>query len=702
MKDSARRLAVTLLPLMIGVLAFFIVVGPRALNPQNIAWLGQGDPATHYLGWVFFRQSPWTFPLGLNPNYGLELGNGLIFSDSNPLLALLFKPFAGLLPETFQYFGLWFLGCFMLQSWFAWKLLGLITPHVTLRALGAALFLFAPPMIMRIPVHLSLAGHFVILAALYLALRPGDERRRLAWGALLGCTALIHAYLLAMVALIWVADLAARCFKNKLTVRNAAVELVVLFALVSVCCWQAGYFSVSGADAASDGFGLYRANLLTLFSANAWSYVLRDLPGGVGDTEGFGFLGFGLLLLALCGFVGWLQGRTGLGEKLRRYPVLLLALAGLMVFAVSNNIAFGPLNFTYPLPEKIIAVANIFRGSGRMVWPVYYAVILVIVFLVIRANEPRTAICLLAMALLVQVADTHRGWAPIRKHLMMEPSSRWATPMVDPFWQSAATHYQKIRWLTPQNHSSQWMNVAAFAAVHGMATDAVYLGRMAQAPLEEAGRRASEMMASGQYDPDTLYLLGDRALLRAFSNIHTTTDLFTRIDGFLVLAPGWKQCRDCLQVSVEKTPQQRVPELASGQEMRFSYGDAGQVFLAGGWSDPEPFGIWSSGTDAELVMRVQDSARSLRLETMAFLPPGLARQDVVIKLNGIEAPSISLDKPDGNILELNLTPAIRKRIREDGLLRVQLQFADAISPRQSGVSNDARQLAMGLKTLIVN
>jgi len=153
-------------------------------------------------------------------------------------------------------------------------------------------------------------------------------------------------------------------------------------------------------------------------------------------------------------------------------------------------------------------------------------------------------------------------------------------------------------------------------------------------------------MASGQYDPDTLYLLGDRALLRAFSNIHTTTDLFTRIDGFLVLAPGWKQCRECLQVSVEKTPQQRVPELASGQEMRFSYGDAGQVFLAGGWSDPEPFGIWSSGTDAELVMRVADSARSLRLETVAFLPPGHARQDVVIKLNGIESPPISLEKPD--------------------------------------------------------
>jgi hypothetical protein len=79
MKDFAKRLPLNLLPLLIGVVAFFLVVGPRALNPLNIAWLGNGDPATHYLGWVFFRQSPWSFPIGLNPSYGLELGRHHFF-----------------------------------------------------------------------------------------------------------------------------------------------------------------------------------------------------------------------------------------------------------------------------------------------------------------------------------------------------------------------------------------------------------------------------------------------------------------------------------------------------------------------------------------------------------------------------------------------------------------------------------------------
>lgn len=80
------------LPTILGVIAFFLVVGPRAMNPENIAWLGTGDPATHYLGWLFYRNSELVFPLGLNSSYGLEIANFILYSDSNPFLAILFKP----------------------------------------------------------------------------------------------------------------------------------------------------------------------------------------------------------------------------------------------------------------------------------------------------------------------------------------------------------------------------------------------------------------------------------------------------------------------------------------------------------------------------------------------------------------------------------------------------------------------------------
>lgn len=53
----------------------------------------EGDPATHWLGWQFFRNSPLLqWPLGANPDYGMEIGSSIIFSDSIPLLAFIFKP----------------------------------------------------------------------------------------------------------------------------------------------------------------------------------------------------------------------------------------------------------------------------------------------------------------------------------------------------------------------------------------------------------------------------------------------------------------------------------------------------------------------------------------------------------------------------------------------------------------------------------
>ena len=70
------------LPAMIGICAFLIIAGPRFLDPTNVAWLVGGDPLQHYLGWSFYRNSPWTSPVGLSPLYGMEFSNSIVFTDS--------------------------------------------------------------------------------------------------------------------------------------------------------------------------------------------------------------------------------------------------------------------------------------------------------------------------------------------------------------------------------------------------------------------------------------------------------------------------------------------------------------------------------------------------------------------------------------------------------------------------------------------
>lgn len=79
---------------LVGVAGFLLVVGTRVLQPTNIRWLVTDDPCQCFLGWAFFRHTPWSFPIGLNPDFGLEIGNAIFYSDAIPLGAFLFKPWA--------------------------------------------------------------------------------------------------------------------------------------------------------------------------------------------------------------------------------------------------------------------------------------------------------------------------------------------------------------------------------------------------------------------------------------------------------------------------------------------------------------------------------------------------------------------------------------------------------------------------------
>jgi hypothetical protein len=45
---------------------------------------------------------------------------------------------------------------------------------------------------------------------------------------------------------------------------------------------------------------------------------------------------------------------------------------------------------------------------------------------------------------------------------------------------------------------------------------------------------------------------------------------------------------------------------------------------------------------------------------------------------------------------------MQQRVSSQGVLRLQFQFADAVTPKQFGIGQDARVLALGLKTLTVN
>lgn len=543
------------LALVLGLIGFLTLVGYRVLIPTNISWLNVSDPSTYYLGWEFFRFSNWDFPLGLNPHYGLGISNAILYSDSNPLFAIFFKIFSGLLPEPFQYFGIWLLLCFLLQAYFANRLMGLITEDIFIRLLGTSFFIFSPILNWRLHEkigHLTIAGHFFLLAALYLSLKTTTHPRRnlIAWQGLLITAAAVNSYLLMMTGLFWVISLIKSTYWSRGEYKFTLIFIVMSLGLITLTCWQVGYFTVSGDGLyiISDYFNYFRMNVLGIIDPGIpeyglWSYFIPDVPGDNHQHEGFNFLGLGFLLLVPLSIKSLWNWRYQWLNYLKQHAALILILLLLCLISLSHKIGIGSWNYQLSLNETIIKILNIFRGHGRMFWPVFYFIYWGVLALIIRGYSKRSAIWIIGLALSIQIIDTSRGWLPIRQFFMMSASSNWPTPLSDPFWDIAAQKYKKIYRAPGGNAIPHWVTFAAFAGKNHMATDSVYLGRVSPEAQALANTRTMNALNTGIYEPDALYILDPGVLPLALPNLNHSQDQLIYANGFYVVAPNWNNSK---------------------------------------------------------------------------------------------------------------------------------------------------------------
>jgi hypothetical protein len=298
--------------LLFGLLLFVYVTGGGILNPTSRDWLMIGDSATHYMGWEFFRHtSLLQWPLGLNPNLGLDISSSIAFTDSIPLAAFIFKPFNFLLPATFQYLGLWILVCFILQVYLAARLLShFLTDQIQI-ALGAVFLALSPVLLYRLVHdgygHIALVSHFLILGALNLYFTT--KLKSFWWALLFSGTILIQAYFIPMVAAIWIAKL-IQYLRFEGGSRSIVVRHFVTIAAAAVATLVAGGYVALGSnlftgstEVTDSSFPywfrwqpLSLIDIQTTFSGT-WSHFLFDQQELRGDVEGFSFLGGGVILL---------------------------------------------------------------------------------------------------------------------------------------------------------------------------------------------------------------------------------------------------------------------------------------------------------------------------------------------------------------------------------------------------------------------
>ncbi|MEG3136188.1 DUF6311 domain-containing protein [Rouxiella sp. T17] len=674
-----------LISVVLGMAFYFLVFGSDVLNPTHIAWLSQGDTAQAYLGWIFFRNSPWSFPvLGLTPHFGMEVSNAIVYSDSNPLLAVIFKLFNSYLPSDFQYFGMWLLLCCILQATFAWKIISNYSDSMILKVAGVLLLMFIPAWINRI-YHINLMANFFILAAVFITISPRYRYNAISWGLLICSSILVHLYLSVMVCAFWGCVMLVNIINNrKLVLRVVLFQMLPIIVISAMLAYVFGYLSVSH-GVAGQGFGAYRANLLSPFLANGWSLIINTHSYLPTEGEGFNFIGLGVIFLALINIINIYKSITISNFK-KQLPILIAVIC-LFIYSLSNQIGIGPYTLHYPLPDFILRLCAMFRASGRFFWPVTYLFIVYLIVLTIKNNSREVSCYLLAFCAFVQIVDTSNGWSMIHKKYTTNEQSNWTPHLTSEFWANAANKYSNIRWVPFDNSSENyWKELSFYASKANKATNAVYMARFDTIKAGQMNKDVLESLLDGKYKKDTIYVMD-----KDWSSLITIQpyDLYAKIDGVYILAPGYGPCAQC-QIIYQK----RLIE----KSFDFSQQGKNSLLLADGWSIPEVWGVWSSGKQATIMLPLNAGSHKITLKYNPFISSKSPVQHVVIKSQGITIANFKSSDGAGSSQEIALPDELTEGHKT---ISLHFEFQDAITPINAGLGPDTRMLAIGIKSISV-
>lgn len=385
---------------VVGAAAFVIIFGLQVLNPTNDSWMYSegGDLAQHQLGWQFFRDSPWSIPLGYTKNLMYPQGTSVVFTDSIPLFAIPAKAVSALLPEHFQYFGLWGLSCFVLQGVFAALLVSKFTKRKWLIVVSSIFFIFSPPLLFRIYMHTSLAAHWIILVALNIVVRFKDyglSKRAVAyWAIVMSLATTIHLYFVPMVFVLMLVYMTLTVKKFR-----QLVFFAIPPALSVIVLWLIGGLATS--SYAGGSMGEYGADLNTFINPLGYSALLPSMPIAPFAYEGLSYLGLGVILLAIP-TIGTLIWYPWINEKSkwrkltrgvlrsRRFMISAGLILLLTAFGIGTSLyAQGHLILSIPLPHRVESLLSIYRSTGRFVWVAHYCTVLLFVIVVAKHYETR-------------------------------------------------------------------------------------------------------------------------------------------------------------------------------------------------------------------------------------------------------------------------------------------------------------------------
>lgn len=510
---------------ILGFIGFALLYGTRTINPTYTDWIfvESGDIAQHHLGWIFYRKSPWHFPIGLIDGLTCDGSVSCMYTDSIPLFAVFFKILSPILPDNFQYIGLWLVMTYMLNGGFAAVLLHKFRQNILYTSFGSLFYIIFPPTIGRTFHHDSLTAIWLLLIPLILCVYRDKKWKYKAtpvilWALCAGTAVLVHSYFLPMIYMVMLGYIILDIGHTKKVWRSLII-FVSSTAYTLFVMWIIGAFYGSG-KLEENGLGYYNANLNCFFNSYGLSKFLVPMNIVEGQGEGFSYLGLGAILclfLAVFTLLALIERKEGnifrnTLDVLKKYKFEIIAFAAVFLcsflFAMSIK---GTLNarILYELdpPEWLRKKLSIFRASGRFVW---LAAILTLTFALgtLPKLGKKAGTAAIMLCLMIQVVDIKPWRNSLYNHYSVEMV--YTDTIEGEKWDEIADGATEIIFSPlPTSYLTQWRlyyNFALFADKKNMTLSSFYLARADYQTLADYAALQYGRLCIGQGREDVLYV----------------------------------------------------------------------------------------------------------------------------------------------------------------------------------------------------
>ncbi len=681
------------LSILFGITFTFLFVGPSNIGFENTNWFNSYDLKSDLLAFQFFFNDNWRFPFGLNPNYG-ELSNSIVFSGAVPILSIISKFFKFFLPDNFHYFTLWIFLCFSLQYYFSFKIIYYLSENNLYSAVSSIFFLISPILIYRLNLHLSLCAHWLILASIYLDLNHNQKNILIKKIFLIVMSSLIHFYFTIMLMFM---NIFFSFFNNKTKIsKNFLKENLLIFFFLIISMYLVGYFHIPATDALGFGFGYYKTNFLSLFDPSysindiSWSIIVPDIYNSNGEREGFAYLGLGIL----CIFIYIVTKNF---KKLKiNYKYFTLCLF-LFLLAISNNISLGSIDLlSLNLPNILYAPLSVIRASGRLIWPVYY---IIIIFLIYKfyVIEKKNCVFFITLFLLIQVFDFSN---PLYENFIKEKKF-YNNKLNDPIWKFVSKNFSNISTTNISNRSNSFGLVSEFLIENNFdSTNYFRLGRYNREAASIYRSKFIENIMDKKIIKDNAYIIENVDQLRHLKILLKDTEhgIFFR-DGLWILLPYERK-----MMSKKDINKLDLVKFNSLKEKNISLSQNDENGILGlGWSHPsygrtfENTGAWSEGNYSSLIFDSPDYELNSMKVILKKVLTNKKNDNLKIKIliNNLKYKDIYLNSKNGEINIDNLQKYIVK-----GTNIITFNILNPLTPKSRLESIDGRLLGILLERVI--